>query len=113
MMNSFFCLTSRPFRFYGMMNDDVNAYLRNGAVGDIYLTYMPFQLDQIDTQQEKGGLTEAYELSGTYVKSFYSVMIAPNVVKIKLMGEKSPRLHHSISWRNTCPCIINETYKKQ
>lgn len=112
MMNSFFCLTKRPFKFYGIMNDDVNAYLRNGSVGEIYLTYMPFQLDQIDTQQESGGLTEAYEMSGTYVKSFYSVMIAPSVVKIKLMGEKSPRLHHSISWCNTCPCIISENLKK-
>lgn len=112
MMNSFFCITSRPFKFYGMMNDDVNAYLRNGSIGDIYLTYMPFQLDQIDTQQAGGGLTEAYAMSGTYVKSFYSVMIAPNVVKIKLMGEKSPRLHHSIQWCNACPCIISENFKK-
>jgi len=82
MMNSFFCLTNRPFKFYGMMNDDVNSYLKNGCTGDLFFTYMRFQLDQTDTQQSNGGLTEAYIASGTYRKSFYSIMIAPSVVKI-------------------------------
>ena len=112
-MNSWFCLTDRPFAFYGVMNDDVNAYLRNGYVGGIFFTYMPFQLDQVDTQQLGGGMTEAYQAAGTYVKSFYSVMMCPAAVKIKLMGLKSPRLHHAISWSNTTPCIISEQYKKQ
>lgn len=113
MMNSFFCLTNRPFKFYGMMNDDVNSYLKNGMVGDLFFTYMRFQLDQTDTQQSNGGLTEAYIASGTYRKSFYSVMIAPSAVKIRLVGEKAMRLHHSISWGNTCPCVISEKVKKQ
>lgn len=112
-MNSWFCKTDTPFKFFGVMNDDVNAYLRNGYVGDIFFTYMPFQLDQVDTQQLGGGMTEAYQAAGTYVKSFYSVMMCPAAVKIKLMGLKSPRLHHSISWGNTAPCIISEQYKKQ
>ena len=112
-MNSFFCLTSRPFKFYGSMNDDVNAYIHNGSVGDVYLTFMPFQLDQTDTQKCEGGLTEAYKLSGTYQKSFYSIMIAPSCVSIRLMGCVSPRLHHSIKWDNVTPCIINERYKKE
>lgn len=112
MMNSFFCLTSRPFKFYGMMNDDVNAYLRNGSVGDLYFTYMNFQLDQTDTQKNSGGLTTSYKLSGTYVKSFYSIMIAPSVTKIRLMGESGKRMHHSIAWENACPCIISENFKK-
>lgn len=111
-MNSWFCATDRPFKFYGVMNDDVNAYLRGGFVGDIFFTYMPFQLDQIDTQQAAGGMTEAYAAAGTYVKSFYSVMMNPGVVKIKLMGQRSPRLHHSIAWKNAAPCIISELYKK-
>lgn len=42
-MNSWFCVTDRPFKFYGIMNDDVNAYLRGGFIGDIFFTYMPFQ----------------------------------------------------------------------
>lgn len=28
-MNSFFCVTDRPFKFYGSMNDDVNMYVQN------------------------------------------------------------------------------------
>lgn len=111
-MNSWFCRSDTPFSFFGVMNDDVNAYLRNGYLGDIFLTYMPFQLDQADTQKGSGGMVEAYINSGTYVKSFYSVMLNPAVVKIKLMGVDHPRLHHSIAWKNLTPCIINETYKK-
>ena len=73
---------------------------------------MPFQLDQADTQKGSGGMVEAYINSGTYVKSFYSVMLNPAVVKIKLMGANYPRLHHSIAWKNLTPCIIKQTYKK-
>lgn len=112
-MNSWFCCSDRPFSFYGVMNDDVNAYLRNGYLGDVFLTYMPFQLDQADTQKGGGGMVEAYVNSGTYVKSFYSVMLVPSAVKIKLMGVNHTRLHHSIAWRNVTPCIINEKYKKR
>lgn len=112
-MNAFFCMTDRPFKFYGSMNDDVNAYIHNGSIGDIYLTYMAFKLDQTDTQQSDGGLTETYKLSGTYQKSFYTIMIAPSCVTIKLMGCIVPRLHHSIKWINAVPCIIEEKYKKQ
>lgn len=111
-MNSWFCRSDRPFSFFGVMNDDVNAYLRNGYLGDVFLTYLPFQLDQADTQKGSGGMVEAYINSGTYVKSFYSIMLNPAVVKIKLMGIYHPRLHHSIAWKNLTPCIINETYKK-
>lgn len=112
-MNSWFCCVDRPFKFYGVMNDDVNAYLRNGYLGDVFLTYMPFQLDQVDTQKGSGGMVEAYINSGTYVKSFYSIMLNPAVVKIKLMGVNHPRLHHSIAWKNLTPCIINKQYKKR
>lgn len=111
-MNSFFCATNRPFKYYGLMNDDVNAYLKNGQVGDLFFTYMGFQLDQIDTQQLGGGLTESYNQSGTYVKSFFSVMIAPSCVSIRCMGEKFNRLHHSIKWQQAAPCIINGKNKK-
>lgn len=46
------------------------------------------------------------------VKSFYSVMISPSSVKINLMGNKHKRMHHVISWNNTVPKIIKESYKK-
>lgn len=111
-MNSFFCVTDRPFEFYGTMNDDVNSYLVNGARGDIFITFYPFMLHQATTQQISEGLTETYQMYGTYVKSFYSVMCAPSSCLIRLMGEKNPRLHHSINWKSSAPCIINEGLKK-
>lgn len=112
MMNSFFCKTDSPFDFYGTMNDDVNAYLINGARGNIFITFYPFMLHQATTQTIDEGLTNIYAMYGTYVKSFYSIMAAPNCCCIRLMGEKSPRLHHSIKWNLAVPCIINEKYKK-
>lgn len=111
-MNSFFCVTNRPFKFYGTLNDDVNMYVTNGIRGDIYLTFYPFMLHQAMTQVNSEGLTESYLKYGTYVKSFYSVMCSPSSIVIKLMGEKNPRLHHSINWQRTTPCIIDEEYKK-
>lgn len=111
-MNSFFCKTDEPFDFYGTMNDDVNSYLINGARGDIFITFYPFMLHQATTQTVDEGLTNIYETYGTYVKSFYSVMAAPNCCCIRLMGEKSPRLHHSIKWNLAVPCIIGQEYKK-
>jgi len=111
-MNSFFCVTERPFEFYGSMNDDVNSYLVNGTRGDIFITFYPFMLHQATTQQISEGLTETYKIYGTYVKSFYSVICAPSSCSIRLMGEKNPRLHHLISWVNASPYIISNKYKK-
>lgn len=111
-MNSFFCVTERPFKFYGTMNDDVNMYVTNGIRGDIYLTFYPFMLHQATTQANAEGLTEIYQKYGTYTKSFYSVMCAPSSIVIKQMGEKNPRLHHRIEWPCVVPCIIPETLKK-
>lgn len=110
-MNSFFCVTDRPFEYYGTMNDDVNMYLCNGAKGDIYITFYPFMLHQEMTQVVQEGLTESYQKYGTYVKSFYSVMCSPNSCAIQLMGDKEMRLHHRIKWNNAVPCIINDKYK--
>lgn len=112
-MNSFICKTNSPFKFYGSMNDDVNMYVQNGIRGDIFLTTMFFQLDQPDTQSTGGGLENLYLTYGTYVKSFYIIMLSPSSVKINIMGLNGKRLHHSISWKNTTPCIISEKYKKQ
>lgn len=112
-MNSFICKTNSPFSFYGSMNDDVNMYVQNGIRGDIFLTTMFFQIDQMDTQSTGGGLEDLYRTYGTYVKSFYTVMLSPSSVKITLMGEKSKRLHHRINYNNTVPCIINEKHKKE
>lgn len=111
-MNSFICSVKKPFKFIGRINEDVNTYVHLGGLGNIFLSIMSLQLDQKDTQSNAGGMTDVYCDSGTYVKSFYSVMINPACVDIRPMGVSHKRLHHHISWANAVPCIINEKYKK-
>jgi len=110
-MNSFFCLVDRKIDFMGILNEDVNAYVGGGIRGDLFFTFMPFQLDQDDTQQNKGGISDLYLDVGTFVKSFYTIMVSPSSVKIALMGAKFTRLHHRIDYKKTLPCIIRERYR--
>jgi len=58
-------------------------------------------------------MTDIYKLSGTYVKSFYSVIHSPNSVKISLMGFTNSRLHHNIDWNKAVPKILDIKHKKQ
>jgi hypothetical protein len=111
-MNSFFCDVDKPFKFMGRINEDVNLYAENGRRGDLFITVPRIRLEQKQTQANGGGLTDIYLDLGTYVKSFYSVMYAPSCVKIAEMGVTARRLHHRLSWKNTCPLIIPEEYKK-
>lgn len=111
-MNSFFCKTDRPFKFLGSINEDVNAYVTLGMQGKLFFTVAEATLNQCDTQQNKGGLTDIYLDLGTYIKSFYTVICAPSCVKIKAMGVNHKRLHHKINWNCCVPKIINEKYKK-
>ena len=111
-MNSFLCRADRPFKFYGRMNDDVNMYVANGNRGHLFVTVPRLRLWQAETQKSGGGLTEMYLESGTYIKSFYSVLYAPSCIKICPMGRKHKRLHHQVKWKNTVPCILKEDYKK-
>jgi len=111
-MNSFFCDTQRSFKFIGKFNDDVNTYIAHGATGKLFLTYCPIQLTQAVTQQNPGGITESYKENGTYVKSFYTVMISPSSTWIALMGRRNPRLHHTHDWNKVCPKILHEKYRR-
>lgn len=111
-MNLFIFNTNKPLEFTGRINEDVNMYIRYGILGKILLTTTQLALVQLTTQTNKGGLTDIYLASGTYVKSFYSVMASPSSVKINLMGNKHKRMHHVISWGHTVPKIIKESYKK-
>lgn len=111
-MNAFFCMTSRPFYFYGTMNDDVNSYLRNGNIGMLHFTNNMLCVQQGATQQNKGGLTELYLDKGTYWKSFYSVMMAPSAIKVATLGPSDPRIHHRIVWKYAVPKILDEKWKK-
>lgn len=111
-MNSFICSVDRPFKFVGRINEDVNTYTSLGRRGELFLTVGAVQLGQKQTQKNSGGMTELYLDSGTYVKSFYSVMYSPSCVKIGLMGASHKRLHHQVTWNNAAVKIIHERHKK-
>jgi hypothetical protein len=111
-MNSFVCLTDRPFQFIGRVNEDVNAYTFWGARGDLFLTCMRLALQQRQTQKNSGGMTEIYLDSGTYVKSIYSVIYQPSSVRVAVMMSRYPRIHHQVRWRHTVPKIISPQHRK-
>lgn len=112
-MNSFFCRVDKPFEFIGRINEDVNAYVTLGSRGSLFFTFADIALNQIDTQQNSGGLTDAYLSLGTYIKSFYTVMASPSCVKIAEMGAGHKRMHHSVNWENAVPKIISGDFKKK
>jgi len=114
-MNSWFLTTKRPVTFLGRLNEDVNAYLAHGAIGKIFLSVTQATIDQKRTQQQAGGMTEAYLDSGTYQKSFYSVLYAPSCVKVRPMfyAFGGTRYHHHITWDHAVPKIINERHRKE
>jgi len=111
-MNVFFLSVDKRFDFIGRINEDVNAYTRYGNVGALFFTIGKMCITQIQTQKNKGGMTEQYLDVGTYVKSFYSVMYCPSFVKISCMGTSHRRIHHEINWKYAVPQIISEVYKK-
>lgn len=111
-MNSFFCSTERKFDFLGRVNEDVNTYTCLGQKGKLFFSYTGIMLRQKQTQSNKGGMTELYLDSGTYVKSFYSVIFSPSCVKVSMMGDKHKRIHHKVNWETCCPKILNERWKK-
>lgn len=117
-MNMFFCRTDRPFEFYGRINEDTTAYTYLGQKGDLFFTVADWGLQQRTTQQNKGGLTDAYLQLGTYVKSFYSVMYSPSCVKVSTLGDGSKgvrheRVHHKVIWGKCTPMIISDKWKKR
>lgn len=114
-MNTFFCRTGRQFEFIGRVNEDVNTYCLMGTKGKLLFTYTDIAVEQATTQKQKGGMSEQYLDSGTYLKSFYTVMCCPSCVTIGMMGgsKNGMRLHHMVNWNNCTPKIISEKYKKQ
>lgn len=110
-MNTFICNSKRPFRFIGTINEDVNTYIRLAQLGKIYLTPGIISVEQERTQQQEGGLTDIYLDSGTYVKSFYTILYSPSSVKLNRMGESNLRMHHHINWKTSIPKIVPESTK--
>ena len=112
-MNTLFCKTDRKFLWLGRMNDDVNTYLQRGKIGDLFLQFGRTQVDQEATQKSKSRNTTAYLKFGTYVKSFYSVMIHPSACKVSFMGNGHYRVHHKINWNNAVPKIVSSDFRKE
>lgn len=110
-MNTFVCSVHRPFKFVGRINEDVNTYTSLTYRGAMMLSMPMLCMHQKRTQSNAGGMTEVYLESGTYLKSFYSVIYHPAGVRVKLMTTKYVRLHHAIGWRYTAPLIVRERGK--
>ena len=111
-MNLFICDVDREFQFKGNINEDVNTYTGEGTKGNLFLTVPNVALQQKETQSNAGGMSNLYLDSGTYVKSFYTVMVAPSCTRIKKMGRKYRRWHHNIIWNSAVPAILRERWKK-
>lgn len=111
-MNSFICSTERQFQFIGAMNEDVNTYTTLGSIGKLFLTIPFVSITQTATQSNKSGITDMYLKFGTYCKAFTTTMMHPSGVKVSMMNSTHQRIHHSISWVNTVPMILDEKYKK-
>lgn len=112
-MNTFFCDVEKPFQFLGRINEDVNTYTRLGSIGWLGFTVTSLQMNQKQTQKNKGGMSTVYLDSGTYLKSFYSVVGMPSAVRIQEMGRTQKRIHHAVEWEKCVPMILNECYKKR
>jgi hypothetical protein len=117
-MNSFVCDTEKPFSFVGRINEDVNTYTCEQRKGLLFMTIMAAQLIQKTTQSNAGGMTDLYLDSGTFVKTFYSVMYSPSCVKVSDLSspqkgsEGHARIHHKVTWNNAAPLILSQHHKK-
>lgn len=114
-MNSWFCDVEKPIRFVGHMNEDVSAYVTYGHRGELFLTVMQAMLVQKPTQTTAGGMSDLYLSSGTYTKSFYTVMANPSCVQIGAMGDPRSghyRIHHKINWHKAVPKILRQEHKR-
>lgn len=111
-MNALFMRADTDLRFVGRINEDVNTYVTAGSRGVLFLTVMRLQIQHGMTQQAAGGMTDLYANAGTYVKSFYTVMMQPSSVRLRLMGTTGQRIHHGIDWTRTVPMILSDRYRK-
>ena len=111
-MNAFFCKTSRRFNWFGRMNEDVSTYITLGSRGYLFFTISDVSIDQLATQSLSGGMSSSYADSGTYVKTFYTIMSAPSCVKMYTIGVTHKRFHHLIDWNSAVAKIISSRYKK-
>lgn len=115
-MNTYFFDVERPVSFKGTLDEDMVASLFHGLVGDVVLSSCDMSIQQVQTQKQAGGLTDAYLDFGTYVKSFYAVMMNPSCVKVAEMGDPKSghyRIHHRVRYDMTAPVIISDRWSKK
>lgn len=112
-MNSFLMSPHRRFNFISRLNEDVNTYCTEGMRGTLMGTVPLVSLTQKQTQSQSGGMTEAYKASGTYVKSFSTVMYCPAFVRVQALNTSHARIHHRIDWKRAVPVIIGEEHASQ
>lgn len=112
-MQGFIVRVSDPIEYVGRFNDDVNAYVDHGKRGKLFLTFRDIVMDTAETQVQSGGISQMYLTYGTYVKSFYSVMLCPSSVFIDMMGMNHRRIHHMINWETCVPKIISSDFRKE
>lgn len=109
-MNSFFCCTRRRVQFLGRLNEDVNTYCIHGSRGMLFGTIPLASVVQTPTQSQSGGMTGAYIDGGTYIKSWYTVMMCPSFVTVSALNSKFARVHHRIAWPNAVPVILEDRH---
>lgn len=112
-MNTLFCKTERRFQFVGRINEDVNTYVTLSNIGKLLFSVIDVAIVQSQTQANAGGMTDVYLDNGTYLKSFYSVMYAPQAVRVGVMHSRHERIHHHVKWNYCAPKILSEKWRKK
>ena len=110
-MNTFFFDVNRPVQFNGAINEDATMGVEVARQGGVVLTDCLLQLEQTNTQEAEGGLTDIYKDDGTYQKSFYTLMAAPSSTKV-MYQRAVGRVHHFINGDCAYPKIISAEHKK-
>ena len=110
-MNVFFFKVSNPVQFNGTINEDSTMGIQEARKGNVVLTNCLVQLEQTTTQQADGGLTDIYKDSGTYQKSFYTLLACPASTCV-MYQRAVGRVHHFIKGDLAYPKIISEDHKK-
>lgn len=111
-MNVFFFNVDRPVQFNGIINEDSTMGVQEAIKGNVILTNCLVQLEQTTTQQAEGGLTDIYKASGTYQKSFYTLMASPSSTKVMYQPAVG-RIHHHITGNLAYPKIVSPDLKKK
>lgn len=115
-MNTYFFDVDKPVVFKGTIDEDMVASLYHGLLGDVIISSCDMAIQQMKTQKQSGGLTDAYLHYGTYTKSFYAVMMNPSCVTVAMMGDPRSgfcRMHHRVKYDLSCPVIISDKWRKR